>query len=383
MRSGESTQITRDEAEREVAGLRAPRPRRRRAPRAAPPARLDRPARREPLPAVAVIRADARRTGRASRSCGIAHVADLGMQQPVQELAAGHPAAADAGADRDVAEGVEPPGRAPAVLAERGRVDVGVEGDRHRQAPADLLADVGVRPAGLGGRGDVSPGRRRRVCGRSGPNEPIPIASTGPSRSKNAITGSIVSSGVVVGIVSVARRSSGPVADRALPLGAACLDPAVDGHAAPRRTTRGRRTRPGGRRRAARSGPRPSIRSSSSCVPSVPNVSAGCSMTVRNGYRREAYSMSSKQTSAMSSGTSRPRAAHRLDRADRDEVVDREDGGRPILQLEQPPHPLEAAARVDRRRSRPAPGRAGARQRRARPRTPGAGRARSRPRRTR
>ena len=44
----------------------------------------------------------------------------------------------------------------------------------------------------------------------SGPNEPIPIASTGPSRSKNATTRSIVSSGVVVGNVSVARRSSGP-----------------------------------------------------------------------------------------------------------------------------------------------------------------------------
>ena len=32
-----------------------------------------------------------------------------------------------------------------------------------------------------------------------------------------------------------------------------------------------------------RSSRRPSIRSKSSCVPSVPNVSAGCSITVRNG----------------------------------------------------------------------------------------------------
>ena len=44
----------------------------------------------------------------------------------------------------------------------------------------------------------------------SGPNEPIPIASTGPSRSKKATTRSIVSAGAVVGTVSVARRSSGP-----------------------------------------------------------------------------------------------------------------------------------------------------------------------------
>jgi len=45
----------------------------------------------------------------------------------------------------------------------------------------------------------------------TGPNEPTPSASTGPSRSKNAVARAIVSSGVVVGKVSLARRSSGPV----------------------------------------------------------------------------------------------------------------------------------------------------------------------------
>jgi hypothetical protein len=44
-----------------------------------------------------------------------------------------------------------------------------------------------------------------------GPNEPIPIASTGPSRSKNATALPIVYAGVVVWIVSAARRLSGPV----------------------------------------------------------------------------------------------------------------------------------------------------------------------------
>src|SRR5512132_2560744 len=44
-----------------------------------------------------------------------------------------------------------------------------------------------------------------------GPKDPMPIAATGPSRSKNAIARPIVSSGVDVGIVSVARRSSGPL----------------------------------------------------------------------------------------------------------------------------------------------------------------------------
>jgi hypothetical protein len=44
-----------------------------------------------------------------------------------------------------------------------------------------------------------------------GPNEPIPIASTGPSRSKKATARPIVSAGVVVWIVSAARTSSGPL----------------------------------------------------------------------------------------------------------------------------------------------------------------------------
>ena len=204
----------------------------------------------------------------------------------------------------------------------------------------------------------------------TGPNEPIPIASTGPSRSKKATARPIVSSGVVVGIVAVARRASGPVPDRALPLGAAGLDPAVDAHARParRRTTGGRRTRRAGRPRG-RSGPGRSMRSSSSCVLSVPNVSAGCSITVRNGYSREAYSMSSKQTSAMSSGTSRPAARTASIAPSGDEVVDREDGRRRVVQLEQPPHAFVAALRVDRCLRRPAPGRAGCPAARGRPRS--------------
>jgi hypothetical protein len=44
-----------------------------------------------------------------------------------------------------------------------------------------------------------------------GPNEPIPIASMGPSPSKKATARPIVSAGVVVGIVALARTSSGPV----------------------------------------------------------------------------------------------------------------------------------------------------------------------------
>ena len=94
---------------------------------------------REALPAVAVVRADAReRVGVAV--VGIAQVAELRMDEAVQELAADHPAAADPGADREVAEGVEPLGGAPAVLAERGGVDVGVERDRHAEPAARARA---------------------------------------------------------------------------------------------------------------------------------------------------------------------------------------------------------------------------------------------------
>src|SRR5439155_15723568 len=82
---------------------------------------------------------------------------------PVQELAAGHAAAADAGSDRDVAERVEAAGGAPRVLAQRGRVHVRVEGDRDAEPTADLLADVRVRPARLRRRRDVTPRRRARV----------------------------------------------------------------------------------------------------------------------------------------------------------------------------------------------------------------------------
>jgi hypothetical protein len=55
-----------------------------------------------------------------------------------------------------------------------------------------------------------------------GPNEPIPIDFTLSPRSKNAMARSIVSCGVVVRIVSVARRSSGPV-----PIAHSHLDPPV------------------------------------------------------------------------------------------------------------------------------------------------------------
>src|SRR5207244_4682409 len=61
--------------------------------------------------------------------------------------------------------------------------------------------------------------RRRRS---TGPKEPIPIASTGPARSKKATAWPIVSAGIVVGIDSVARRSAGDV-----PIAHSHLEPPV------------------------------------------------------------------------------------------------------------------------------------------------------------
>ena len=49
----------------------------------------------------------------------------------MQQVAVDHGAAADAGTDRQIHEGIHLSGRAPAVLAQRGDVDIGVEADRH------------------------------------------------------------------------------------------------------------------------------------------------------------------------------------------------------------------------------------------------------------
>jgi hypothetical protein len=134
-----------------------------------------------------------------------AEVADFRMLHAVKRRAVHEDAASDAGADGHVAADVQPPRGAPAELAERSRVHVGVEDERDAEAAADLAGDVRVRPAGLGVV-VITPRTRS-----TGPNEPIPIASTGPSRSKKATASPIVSAGVVVAMVESARRPSGPV----------------------------------------------------------------------------------------------------------------------------------------------------------------------------
>ena len=135
-----------DEPEREVAGLELPdRVVAGQLSGGASPARLDRETRRQPFPAIAVVGTDA------LEWIGLAvvrdpHVPELGVHEPVEKLPARHPSAADPGADGDVAEGVEPLGGTPEVLAEGRRVHVGVEDDGTEAAAG-------------------SPGRRR--CGPS------------------------------------------------------------------------------------------------------------------------------------------------------------------------------------------------------------------------
>src|SRR5437016_4243828 len=90
-------------------------------------------------------------------------MAEFGMSETVQELAADHAAAADAGADRDVTERVDVLGGSPAVLAESGGVDVRVESDRDRQSSPDFGGDDGVGPTGFGRRSDLPPCRRHHV----------------------------------------------------------------------------------------------------------------------------------------------------------------------------------------------------------------------------
>src|SRR6185503_8190678 len=249
-----------------------------------PPARLDRPARGQALPAVAVVGTGAVEWIRVP-VVRDAHVPELRVHQPVEELPLDQTAAADAGAHRYVAGRVEPLRRAPAMFAERGRVDVRVESNRNGQAAPNLLAEVGLRPAGFRRRRYVSPGRGGGVAVQ-GPERADSDRVDGPFALEEG--DGLVDRGRGsrrrdrIGRSKVVRAG----ADGAFPLRAPGLDAAVDGQAAPSvRAPHDRRTvnRPGRTTTFSWPGPRPWIRSRSSCVPSVPNLSAGCSSAVRKG----------------------------------------------------------------------------------------------------
>ena len=161
---------------------------------------------------------------------GDAEVAELRMQEPVDERAVDHRAAADARTDGDVTEGVDVLRGAPPVLSERGGVHVGVEGDGHAEAPPELAGEIRVRPAGLGRGRHVSPRRRARpdVDGAEGTDADRgdwPFAFEERNRASDRLAGRRRRKGLDRGKVV------GPGAGRDRCLRTARLDPAVDHHA--------------------------------------------------------------------------------------------------------------------------------------------------------
>ena len=88
-----------------------------------------------------------------------AHVPELRMQEAVQEPAVRHPPGPDPRADGDIGEGVETDRSSPAVLAERRRVDVGVDGNGNVQALSESRSDIRLGPTWLWSRRDLTPGR--------------------------------------------------------------------------------------------------------------------------------------------------------------------------------------------------------------------------------
>ena len=126
------------------------------------PARLQGRAAGQPLQAVAVEGTHARE-GIGRQVVRQAHVPHFGVHQTVQQRAAGHPTAADAGADGQIEEGIQVPGRPPAVLAQGRAVDVGLKADRNIQRPPHRAGQIGVGPTRLGRGGNKAVGGRSRL----------------------------------------------------------------------------------------------------------------------------------------------------------------------------------------------------------------------------
>src|SRR5262245_57249958 len=85
------------------------------------------------------------------------------MHEPVHRLAVDHRATTDPGADADVDERSHTLSATPAMLGERGAVDVRVEGDRDAQGASQRPDEVDVLPSRLRRRGDRAERRRPRI----------------------------------------------------------------------------------------------------------------------------------------------------------------------------------------------------------------------------
>ena len=167
-------------------------------------------ARGEALQAVAVERAGARETVRRRAGCGCRPIS--GCTRPCSGRPSTRP---------------PPPMPVPTVRYRRVEPRAAPQrcspsaaaftsvSKRHRDAEraASRPGRVDVRPARLRRRRHVAVGGRRGPRS-TGPNEPMPMAATGPCGAKKATTAAIVSSGDVVGSGLVV-QVVGPAADRA------------------------------------------------------------------------------------------------------------------------------------------------------------------------
>ena len=143
-------------------------------------------------------------------------------------------AAADAGPDRHVEQRVGALAGAPAVLAERGRVDVGLDA-----RPRGVQAEPGAEPR-QHRRARPARLRRRAGCGRrsaggvssTGPNEAMPSPASAPCARKNAPRRASVASASPVSKRACVddRGRVGRGRDRAEELRPAALDGAVERH---------------------------------------------------------------------------------------------------------------------------------------------------------
>ena len=166
----------------------------------------------------------------ANVSPGLAHdadVAELGVIHAEHRAATHDGAHADAGTHGDIREVVEARGAAPQRPSASAAPLTSVSKPTGTPTPAEPLADVGVAPAGLGRRGDVTPGGRTGAQ-IDGPERRDAERARAPycarQRSSTASICRSVSSRSPVGRRSMARTSSGPGAENAHALGAAQLD---------------------------------------------------------------------------------------------------------------------------------------------------------------
>ena len=166
------------------------------------PAAFDGRAGREAFQAVAVKGANAGKRVRRQivRQPDVTH---LGMDQPVHQLSADKPAAADAGADRQVQERVQPLRRAPLRFAHRGHVDVRVEADLQAQFSPQHACELRVPPTGFGRGRDVAERRRSWIrvdrSERRDADGRHPAVAAVCAWRKKSTDREIVSPGVVVG----------------------------------------------------------------------------------------------------------------------------------------------------------------------------------------